>query len=63
MNKLIDAMICDIEKKHDLFFFEISINRKVRQFSSVSQKDFNKDDFLKLTFASRTLSIRNDQSA
>jgi hypothetical protein len=23
MNKLIDAMICDIEKKHDLFFWNI----------------------------------------
>jgi hypothetical protein len=22
MNKLIDAMICDIEKKHDLFFLK-----------------------------------------
>jgi hypothetical protein len=63
MNKSFDAMICDIEKKHDLLFFEISINRKVRQCSSVSQKDLNKDDFLKLTFAFKALSIKNDQSA
>jgi hypothetical protein len=26
-------------------FFEISINRKIRQCSSISQKDFSKDDF------------------
>jgi hypothetical protein len=36
MNKLIDAIICDIKKKHDLFFFEISINRKIRQCNSIS---------------------------
>jgi hypothetical protein len=41
-------------------FFEISIRRKVRQCSSISQKDLNENDFLKLTFAIKTLSIRND---
>jgi hypothetical protein len=61
--KSIDVMICDIEKKHDLFFFEISIRRKIRQCSLISQKDFNENDFLKLTFAIKTLSIKNDQSA
>jgi hypothetical protein len=45
-----------------LVFVEISIRRKVRQCSSVSQKDLIENDFLKLTFAIRTLSIRNDQS-
>jgi hypothetical protein len=60
MNELIDAMICDIEKKHVLFFFEISINRKIRQCSSISQKDFSKDDFLKLTFAFKTFSIKDN---
>jgi hypothetical protein len=62
MIKSIDVMICDIEKKHDLFFCEISIRRKVRQCSLISQKDFNEDDFLKLTFAIEALSIKNDQS-
>jgi hypothetical protein len=61
INKSIDAMICDIEKKHDLSFLKY---RSIEKFvNSISQKDFSKDDFLKLTFASRTLSIRNDQSA
>jgi hypothetical protein len=62
MIKSIDVIICDIEKKHDLFFFEISIHRKVRQCSLISQKDLNENDFLKLTFAIETLSIKNDQS-
>jgi hypothetical protein len=48
-------------KKAWIVFFEISINRKVRQCSSISQKDLSKDDFLKLTFAFKTLSIKNDQ--
>jgi hypothetical protein len=43
--------------------FEISIRRKIRQCSSISQKDLNENDFLKLTFAIKTLSIKNDQSA
>jgi hypothetical protein len=43
-------------------FFEISIRRKIRQCSSVSQKDFSEDDFLKLTFAIKTLFIKNEQS-
>jgi hypothetical protein len=60
MNKLIDAIICDIEKKTWFVFFKISINRKIRQCSSISQKHFNKDDFLKLTFAFKTLSIKNN---
>jgi hypothetical protein len=30
INKLIDVIIYDIKKKHDLFFFEISINQKIR---------------------------------
>jgi hypothetical protein len=59
--KLIDAIICEFEKKHDLFFFEISIDRKVRQCSLISQKDLNEDDFLKLTFAIKTLSTQNNQ--
>jgi hypothetical protein len=41
--------------------FEISIRWKVRQCNSVSQKDFNENDFLKLTFAMKTLFIKNDQ--
>jgi hypothetical protein len=41
---------------------EISIRRKVRQCSSISQEDFNEDDFLKLTFAIKALSIWNNQS-
>jgi hypothetical protein len=56
-------MICDIEEKHDLFFFEISIRQKVRQCSSISQKDLSENDSLILTFATKTLSIRNDQAA
>jgi hypothetical protein len=40
--------------------FEVSIRRKVRQCSSISQEDLNEDDFLKLTFAIKTLSIKND---
>jgi hypothetical protein len=63
INKSIDAMICDIEKKTWLVFFEISISRKVRQCNSISQKHFSKNDFLKLTFAFKALSIRNNQSA
>jgi hypothetical protein len=60
MNKLIDAMICDIEKKHDLSFLKYRSIEKIRQCSSISQKHFNKDDFSKLTFAFKTLSIKND---
>jgi hypothetical protein len=41
--------------------FEISIRRKVRQCNSVSQKDLSENDSLKLTFAIKTLSIKNDQ--
>jgi hypothetical protein len=48
-------------EKTRFIFFEISIRRKVRQCNSVSQIDFNKDEFLKLTFAIKTLSIKNDQ--
>jgi hypothetical protein len=43
-----------------LVFFKISIRRKIRQYSSVSQKDLSEDDFLKLTFAIKALSIEND---
>jgi hypothetical protein len=60
--KSIDVMICDIKKEHDLFFFKISIRRKVRQCNSISQKNLNENDFLKLTFTIKTLSIKNDQS-
>ncbi len=62
MIKSIDVLICDIEKKTRFVFVEISIRRKVRQCSSISQKDSSEDDFLKLTFAIKTLSIKNDQS-
>ncbi len=47
-------------KKAWFAFFEVSTRRKVRQCSSVSQKDLNENDFLKLTFAIKTLSIKND---
>jgi hypothetical protein len=47
-------------KKTRLAFFEISIRRKIRQCNSISQKDLSKDDFLKLTFTIKTLSIKND---
>jgi hypothetical protein len=60
MIKSIDVMICDIKKKHDLFFFEILIRRKIRQCNAVSQKDLSEHDFLKLTFAIKALSIKND---
>ncbi len=46
-----------------LVFVEISIRRKIRQCNSISQEDLNEDDSLKLTFAIKALSIRNDQSA
>jgi hypothetical protein len=49
-------------EKTRLVSVKISTRRKVRQCSSVSQKDLNEDDFLKLTFAIRTLSIKNNQS-
>ncbi len=55
-------MICDIEKKTRFVSFEILIRRKVRQCSFISQKDLSEDDFLKLTFAIKTLSIKNDLS-
>jgi hypothetical protein len=42
--------------------FEILIRRKIRQCNSVSQKDLNENDSLKLTFAIEALSIRNDLS-
>jgi hypothetical protein len=42
---------------------EISTRRKVRQCSLVSQENLSENDFLKLTFAIRTLSIRDNQSA
>jgi hypothetical protein len=45
-----------------LVFVEISTRRKVRQCSSISQEDFSEDDFLKLTFVVKALSIKNDQS-
>jgi hypothetical protein len=61
MIKSIDVIICDIEQKHDLFFFEVSIRWKVRQCNLISQKDFNENDSLKLTFAIKTLLIKNDQ--
>jgi hypothetical protein len=62
MIKSIDVMICDIKKKHDLFFLKY---RFIEMFvcSSISQKIFSEDDFLKLTFAIKALSIKNDQSA
>jgi hypothetical protein len=47
-------------EKARFVFFEISIDRKVRQCSSVSQKDFSENDSLKLTFAIKTLSIKNN---
>jgi hypothetical protein len=49
-------------EKTRLVSLEISIRRKVRQCNSVSQQDLNEDDFLKLTFAFKTLSIKNDES-
>jgi hypothetical protein len=49
-------------EKTRFVFLEISIRRKVRQCSSVSQKNLSENDFLKLIFATRTLSIKNDQS-
>jgi hypothetical protein len=50
-------------KKETRFIsFEISIRRKVRQYNSISQKHLNENDFLKLTFAIKTLSIKNNQS-
>jgi hypothetical protein len=61
MIKSIDVMICDIEKKHDLFLLKYRFV-EVCQCNSISQKDFSEDDFLKLTFAIKTLSIKNDQS-
>jgi hypothetical protein len=50
-------------EKTRFVFFEISIRRKIRQCSLISQKDLSEDDSLKLTFAIKTLSIKNDQSA
>jgi hypothetical protein len=47
-------------EKTRFVFLEISIRRKDRQCSSVSQEYFNEDDFLKLIFTIKTLSIRND---
>jgi hypothetical protein len=38
-------------KEVRLVFVEISTRRKVRQCNSISQKDLNEDDCLKLTFA------------
>jgi hypothetical protein len=49
-------------EKTRLVFVEISIRRKIRQCSSISQEDFSEDDSLKLTFTIRTLSIKNNQS-
>jgi hypothetical protein len=61
MIKSIDAIICDIEKKHDLSLLKY---RSIEKFVNAvqSQKDLNKSDFLKLTFAIKALSIKNDQS-
>jgi hypothetical protein len=47
-------------KKTRFICFEISIRQKVRQCNLISQKDLNEDDFLKLTFTIKTLSIKND---
>ncbi len=63
MNKSIDAIICDIEKKHDLSFLKYQSVEKFVNSVQFHKKYLNKDDFLKLTFAFRTLSIKNDQSA
>jgi hypothetical protein len=47
-------------EKTRFVFFEISIRWKIRQCNSVSQKDLSEDNFLKLTFAIKTLSIENN---
>jgi hypothetical protein len=64
MNKSIDAVICDIEKKHDLSFLKY---RSVEKFVNAVQSRKNilakTISFLKLTFAFKALSIKNDQSA
>jgi hypothetical protein len=61
MNKSIDAIICDIEKKHDLFFLKY---RSVEKFVNAVQSRKNilakTISFLKLTFAFKALSIKND---
>jgi hypothetical protein len=62
MIKSINVMICDIEKKHDLLFLKYRFVEKFVNASLISQKDLNEDDFLKLTSAIKTLSIKNDQS-
>jgi hypothetical protein len=49
-------------KETRLIFVEISTRRKIRQCNLISQKDLNENDFLKLTFAIKTLSIKNNQS-
>ncbi len=49
-------------KKTRFVFLEISIRRKIRQCSLISQKSLNENDFLKITFAIKTLLIKNDQS-
>jgi hypothetical protein len=48
-------------EKTRFVFVEILIRRKIRQCNSVSQKDLNENDFLKLIFAIKTLSIKNVQ--
>jgi hypothetical protein len=45
MIKIIDLMICNIKKKHDLFFLKYRLVEKFVNVILISQKDLNKDDF------------------
>jgi hypothetical protein len=53
MIKSIEVIICNIEKKHDLFFKNINSSTSLSmKFNFI--KRFNENDFLKLIFAIKT---------